>query len=271
MTTQADSMYISQDDPPGTIRCRECDRVITPADKLQHCDRCRPGYIASRAYLYAYSKRVREGWYPDNATPAPMPSAPITPAWITAGDLADFNSDLNASWQRARITPLLLGSMEILTAFRHGIGGTKAHTVVLVCGSQYPIAYFVVEAATKLDLWLPSPDADTWQTRKFPPAMPPRNFVYDASFLYPGPFLPKSFPDNEGVMPLRLTITYYAGNVRLASAVSSFRKGDQFRKIKVVAVHDVITSEQSEIWNYTDALRDMANHLGTLSKASKGW
>jgi hypothetical protein len=270
MTTQPHPRFFGQDDPPGTIRCRECDRVINPEDQLKYCDRCRPGYIASLAYLHTYSKRVREGWFPDNATPAPKPSAPITPAWITAGDLADFNSDLNESWQRARFKPQLF-NMEVLTAFRYGVGMLHAKTVVLVCGNQYPVAYFVVDAETKLDLWLPSPDAETWETRKFPPAMPPRNFVYDATFLYPGPWLPKAFPANEGVMPLRLTITYYAGSVRLATAVSSFRKGDEFRKIKVAAFHDVITSEQSEIWNYTDALRDMANHLGMLAKAGKGW
>lgn len=269
MTTQTDPRPITQDDPPGTIRCRECDRVITPADKLQHCDHCRPGYVASRAYLHEYSKLVRAGWLPNNSKPAPLPSAPITEAWITAGDLADFNTNPEINWQRARMRPLLL-NMEVLTAFRYGVSATKAETVVLLCGAQYPVAYFVVDAATKLDLWLPSSDPDVWPARKFPPAMPQRNFVYDGSFMYPGPFMPKKFPHNEDVMPVRLTITYYAGDKRLGTAVSSFGRGE-CRTISVMAVHDIRTADQAELWTYTDALRDMANHLGTLAKASKGW
>lgn len=263
----------AQPDPPNPIRpneCLECGREFefsAVRNPLHHCDHCRPGYIASRRYLHTYAARVYAGWIPDKSTPAPMTYPAIRDVYMTAGDLADFNHD----WQRARFVPRLHG-MEVLAAFRYGIAFKNAETVVLLCGSQFPIKYFVVDAAAKLDITTPSPDPDTWATRKFPPAMPARNFVYDAELTSAGGFVKNSFLNNDSVCPIRLTITYFDGDMRLATASNTFNRQTGKRRIKILAYHNAeLVSDAAGIWGYTDALRDMANHLGTLARAGLGW
>src|SRR5690349_14258461 len=76
---------------PPLKHCLECERIIPGNALLQHCDHCRPAYIASRRYLHAYAARVYSGWIPDKSTPAPMTSPAIRDLYMTAGDLADFN------------------------------------------------------------------------------------------------------------------------------------------------------------------------------------
>lgn len=266
------NVFPNPDPAPGFSEhyCQNCQRPIE-GDRLKtlkHCDHCRPGYIASRRYLHTYAARVYAGWIPDKSTPAPMTYPSIRDVYMTAGDLADFNHD----WQRARFAPWLHG-MEVLAAFRYGIAFKGAETVVLLCGNQFPIKYFVVDAAAKLDITTPSPDPDTWQTRKFPPAMPARNFVYDAEFNYSGGvFVKAAFANNDGVCPIRLTITYFDGDMRLATASNTFNRQTGKRRIKILAYHNAeLVSDAAGVWGYTDALRDMANHLGTLARAGIGW
>lgn len=253
--------------------CLECGREFLASGAvitLHHCDHCRPAYIASRAYLHKYAVRVRGGWLPDRFTPAPMTPEPVHEAWITAGDLADFNSDPVINWQRARIVPHLHG-MEILAAFRWGTAFQDSSVVVLLCGHQHPISYFAVDARARLDVWMPSARVDEWPPRKHAPAQPMRNWCYDAAFLY-GKVSPAEIAGNDGVNPIRLTVTYFHGDTRLATASCTYKRSLGQRGIKVLAFHDVtLTLDPATMWGYTDALREMAAHLGSLAKAGKGW
>jgi hypothetical protein len=117
----------------------------------------------------------------------------------------------------------------------------------------------------------PSADEDTWQARKFGPTMIPRNFVYDAALTY-SYVLPQMIEPNNNVNPLRLTITFYNGETRLATVVNSWDRASAGRKVKILAYHDItVPASAAGVWAYTDALRDMANHLGTLARCGKGW
>jgi hypothetical protein len=248
---------------PRLVHCLRCDKLIEPGTPLQVCPTCIPAFVSTRSYLEKYTARVRKGWLPDSTTPAPMTPEPVHQAWMTAGDLAEFNRD----WQRARFTPICHG-FEVLAAFRHG---SQANTVVLLVGHQYPLGYYVVSAAARLDLWLPSADEDTWEPRKFGPTMIPRNFVYDAALTY-SYVLPQMIEPNNNVNPLRLTITFYNGETRLATVVNSWDRASAGRKVKILAYHDItVPASAAGVWAYTDALRDMANHLGTLARCGKGW
>lgn len=252
------------------MRCAECDRIIPGDSPLQHCDRCRAIYVRSRAYLEKYSARVRGGWLPDRTTPAPLTAFVNSEAWITAGDLADFNHE----WQRARFV-VSLHNMYIFAAFRYGYGFDKAGTVVLVCGGGIcPIKYFVVDESAMLVLWTPANDSDTWAERKYGPVKTAREYVYTAAFTIGGGAMriASEHAGNENVMPVRLSVTYYAGDVRLATATSSFNRKLGQRKIKIITFFDItLIADPAGVWGFTDALRGMANHLGMLAKAPKGW